>query len=210
MSLVMEASSGKSYVMNLLDTPGEPPPQAMANLPTLPRQAWPLPAQRCRGRGPPLGPAAPLLAPSRCKASLACCTQRVRRHLAGHPASALWLPGPSFLFLVVDNPDPVLPLPDAPCPGHVNFSDELSASLRLSDGVLLVVDAVEGVMVGTERAIKAAAAEGLPICLLISKVDRRGRGKGLGGVPGFALVSRAPCLRWGTALERLATALGAT
>lgn len=57
-------------------------------------------------------------------------------------------------------------------PGHVNFSDELCASLRLSDGVLLVVDAVEGVMVGTERAIKAAAAEGLPICLLISKVDR--------------------------------------
>ena len=27
-------------------------------------------------------------------------------------------------------------------------------------------------MVGTERAIKAAAAEGLPICLLISKFDR--------------------------------------
>lgn len=27
-------------------------------------------------------------------------------------------------------------------------------------------------MVGTERAVKAAAAEGLPICLLISKVDR--------------------------------------
>lgn len=57
-------------------------------------------------------------------------------------------------------------------PGHVNFSDELSASLRLADGVLLVVDAVEGVMVGTERAVKAAAAEGLPICLLVSKVDR--------------------------------------
>ncbi|KAI7837170.1 hypothetical protein COHA_008964 [Chlorella ohadii] len=57
-------------------------------------------------------------------------------------------------------------------PGHVNFADELSAALRLADGVLLVVDAVEGVMVGTERAIKAAAAEGLPICLLISKVDR--------------------------------------
>ncbi|KAL4855038.1 U5 small nuclear ribonucleoprotein component CLO [Chlorella vulgaris] len=57
-------------------------------------------------------------------------------------------------------------------PGHVNFSDELSAALRLSDGVLLVVDAVEGVMVGTERAIKAAATEGLPICLLISKFDR--------------------------------------
>ena len=37
---------------------------------------------------------------------------------------------------------------------------------------LFALPAVEGVMVGTERAIKAAAAEGLPICLLISKVDR--------------------------------------
>lgn len=69
----------------------------------------------------------------------------------------------------------IISRPSLTCPllsGHVNFSDELSAALRLSDGVLLVVDAVEGVMVGTERAIKAAAAEGLPICLLISKFDR--------------------------------------
>jgi translation elongation factor EF-G len=43
--------------------------------------------------------------------------------------------------------------------------------------VLLVVDAVEGVMVGTERAIKAAAVEGLPICLLIAKFDRCDPGK---------------------------------
>ena len=56
--------------------------------------------------------------------------------------------------------------------GHINFSDEMCAALRLADGVLLVVDAVEGVMMGTERAIRAAAAEGLPICLLLSKMDR--------------------------------------
>lgn len=47
-------------------------------------------------------------------------------------------------------------------PGHVNFSDELCAALRLADGVLLVVDAVEGIMVGTERAIKQAS--GLAAC----------------------------------------------
>ncbi len=44
--------------------------------------------------------------------------------------------------------------------------------MRLADGVLLVVDAVEGVMLVTEKAIKQACQEGLPICLLISKVDR--------------------------------------
>lgn len=57
-------------------------------------------------------------------------------------------------------------------PGHPNFGDEMCAAVRLADGALLVVDAVEGVMVGTERAIQVAAAEGLRICLLVSKVDR--------------------------------------
>ena len=44
--------------------------------------------------------------------------------------------------------------------------------MRLADGVVLVVDAVEGVMLVTEKAIKQACQEGLPICLLVSKVDR--------------------------------------
>ena len=32
-------------------------------------------------------------------------------------------------------------------PGHVNFLDEVAASMRLVDGVVLVVDVVEGVSV---------------------------------------------------------------
>ena len=46
----------------------------------------------------------------------------------------------------------------------------MTAGLRLADGVLLVVDAVEGVMLVTDKVVRQAAAEGLPICLLLSKV----------------------------------------
>ncbi len=42
--------------------------------------------------------------------------------------------------------------------------------MRLADGMLLVVDACEGVMVVTERAIKQAIAENIPISLMLSKV----------------------------------------
>lgn len=66
--------------------------------------------------------------------------------------------GKSRLFTMLD------------CPGHVNFNDEVTSAMRMADGVLLVIDAVEGVMVVTERAIKQAMAEGLPICVCISKV----------------------------------------
>lgn len=57
-------------------------------------------------------------------------------------------------------------------PGHVNFSDEMTASLRLADGAVLIVDAAEGVMVNTERAIRHAIQERLPIVVVINKVDR--------------------------------------
>ena len=58
----------------------------------------------------------------------------------------------------------------ADTPGHVNFSDEQTAALRLADGVVLVVDCVEGVMMQTERTIKHAVEQRLPIILLLSKV----------------------------------------
>jgi len=54
--------------------------------------------------------------------------------------------------------------------GHVNFNDEVTAAMRLADGLLLCVDAAEGLMVVAERAIKQAVLEGLPITLMITKV----------------------------------------
>ncbi|KAG9917293.1 1 U5 small nuclear ribonucleoprotein component, partial [Aureobasidium melanogenum] len=57
-------------------------------------------------------------------------------------------------------------------PGHVNFADEVAASLRLVDGVVLVVDVVEGVQVQTEMIIKHAVLNHLPLVLVINKMDR--------------------------------------
>ncbi|KAF2675426.1 U5 small nuclear ribonucleoprotein component [Microthyrium microscopicum] len=57
-------------------------------------------------------------------------------------------------------------------PGHVNFVDEVAASLRLADGLVLVVDVVEGVQIQTELTIKHAILEDLPIVLVINKMDR--------------------------------------
>ncbi|KAJ8612534.1 hypothetical protein CTAYLR_003701 [Chrysophaeum taylorii] len=58
------------------------------------------------------------------------------------------------------------------CPGHSNFSDEVAASLRISDGCVLVVDAVEGVVASTERVVRTAIAERAAMCLVVNKVDR--------------------------------------
>ncbi|KFD69724.1 hypothetical protein M514_18109 [Trichuris suis] len=55
---------------------------------------------------------------------------------------------------------------------HVNFSDEVSAAFRLCDGVMIFVDAHEGVMLNTERLLKMAITENIAITLCINKIDR--------------------------------------
>ncbi|CAH0481776.1 unnamed protein product [Peronospora belbahrii] len=58
------------------------------------------------------------------------------------------------------------------CPGHVNFSDETTAALQVADGAVVVVDAIEGVMMNTERLVKAALRANVTIVLVVNKVDR--------------------------------------
>merc|ERR1740117_2049147 len=57
-------------------------------------------------------------------------------------------------------------------PGHVNFSDEATAGMRLADGCLLVVDVVEGLMLNAERLLRHAVQERLPVVLCVNKMDR--------------------------------------
>lgn len=68
--------------------------------------------------------------------------------------------GKSHLFNILDTP------------GHVNFVDEVATSVRLADGVVLVVDVVEGVQANTEQIIKHAVLEDLPLTLVVNKMDR--------------------------------------
>ncbi|KAH9920212.1 Calreticulin family-domain-containing protein [Epithele typhae] len=57
-------------------------------------------------------------------------------------------------------------------PGHVNFVDEVASAIRLVDGVVLVVDVVEGVMCNTEAVIRHALQESVKITLVVNKIDR--------------------------------------
>lgn len=58
------------------------------------------------------------------------------------------------------------------CPGHANFHDESVAALRGVDGAVVVIDVSEGIMLHTEMVIRQAISEGLPICLVLNKMDR--------------------------------------
>src|SRR6476660_8551309 len=59
-------------------------------------------------------------------------------------------------------------------PGHADFGGEVERVLSMVDGVLLLVDAVEGPMPQTRFVTRKALAQGLNAIVVVNKIDRPG------------------------------------
>ncbi|MHA1768995.1 MAG: GTP-binding protein [Candidatus Thorarchaeota archaeon] len=76
-----------------------------------------------------------------------------------------------LLNFEIDGEEYLVQLSDTP--GHLSFTGEVSRALRASDGAVILVDALEGMMTQTETNIRlAVGGEACKPVLFINKVDR--------------------------------------
>ena len=76
----------------------------------------------------------------------------------------------AFSMPLPDRSGDVIHLLDSP--GHVDFGGEVSGAVRLADGALVLVDALEGVCIQTRVVLQQAFTEKLRLCLVFTKIDR--------------------------------------
>ena len=57
-------------------------------------------------------------------------------------------------------------------PGHADFGGEVERTLRMVDGALLLVDATDGPMPQTKFVLRKAIGLGLPVIVVVNKIDR--------------------------------------
>jgi len=86
--------------------------------------------------------------------------QRSMTIKAANISLAYNLEGKDYLINLIDTP------------GHVDFGGHVTRSMRAVDGVILVVDSVEGVMPQTETVLRQALKERAKPVLFINKIDR--------------------------------------
>ncbi len=60
-------------------------------------------------------------------------------------------------------------------PGHADFGGEVERALNMVDGVMLLVDASEGPLPQTRFVLSKSLAAGLPVIVVINKIDRPDR-----------------------------------
>ncbi|HET6566676.1 MAG TPA: translational GTPase TypA, partial [Rhodothermales bacterium] len=58
-------------------------------------------------------------------------------------------------------------------PGHADFGGEVERTLRMVDGIMLLVDAAEGPLPQTRFVLQKALQLGLPAIVVINKIDRQ-------------------------------------